>query len=90
MAEIERLRAKGGPESGSFLMNWLDEYDVGSQSNNWAASDLDDSGWKTVQIPGGFAELGVADVPSICWFRKEIHPAGSVARGPGDALPRLD
>jgi sialate O-acetylesterase len=72
LAEIERLHAKGGPESGSFLMNWLDEYDVGSQSNNWSAADLNDSSWKTVQIPGGFSELGVADVPSICWFRKEL------------------
>lgn len=72
MAEIEKLRIKGGSESGSFLMNWLDEYDVGSQSNNWSAAGLDDSGWKPVQIPGGFSELGVADVPSICWFRKEF------------------
>ena len=72
LAEIERLHAKGGPEYGSFLMHWLDEYDVGLQSNTWAAADLDDAGWKTVQIPGGFAELGVADAPSICWFRKEF------------------
>jgi sialate O-acetylesterase len=72
LAEIERLHAKGGPEYGSFLMHWLDEYDVGSQSNTWAAAGLDDAGWKTVQIPGGFAELGVPDAPSICWFRKEF------------------
>ena len=72
LAEIERLHAKGGPEYGSFLMHWLDEYDVGLQSNTWAAAELDDAGWKTVQIPGGFSELGVADVPSICWFRKEF------------------
>ncbi len=71
LAEIERLHAKGGPEYGSFLMHWLDEYDVG-QSNHWDAADFDDSSWKTVQIPGGFEELGVAEVPSICWFRKEI------------------
>jgi len=82
LAEIGRLHAKGGPEYGSFLMHWLDEYDVGLQSNTWAAVDLDDAGWKPVQIPGGFAELGVADVPSICWFRKEFIlpdplPAGS-------------
>ena len=70
LAEIERLHAKGGPEYGSFLMHWLDEYDAGSQSNTWAAAELDNAGWKTVQIPGGFSELGVADVPSICWFRK--------------------
>jgi sialate O-acetylesterase len=72
LAEIERLRAKGGPQYGSFLMHWLDEYDAGSGSNNWAAANLDDSGWSQVQIPGGFAELGVADVPGICWFRKEF------------------
>src|SRR5208282_3935489 len=72
LMEIERLHAKGGPEYGSFLMHWLDEYDMGSQSNTWAAAELDDSGWKTVQIPGGFSELGVADVPSLCWFRKEF------------------
>ena len=91
LAEIERLHAKGGPEYGSFLMHWLDEYDVGSQSNTWAAADLDDSGWKPVQIPGGFQELGVADVPSVCWFRKEFTLPDPLPRGPGDdiALARL-
>ena len=71
LAEIERLHAKGGPEYGSYLMHWLDEYDVGI-SNGWANAKFDDANWKTVQIPGGFQELGVADVPSVCWFRKEI------------------
>ncbi len=68
--EIARLRAKGGPEYGSFLMHWLDEYDIGN--NVWSASNFDDSSWKTVTVPGGFAELGVGDVPAICWFRKEV------------------
>jgi sialate O-acetylesterase len=72
LAEIKRLHAKGGLEYGSFLTHWLDEYDKGLQSNTWAAADLDDAGWKPVQIPGGFSELGVVDVPSICWFRKEF------------------
>ena len=80
LAEIERLHVKGGPEYGSFLMHWLDEYDVGN--NVWSAAGFDDSKWKPVQIPGGFAELGVADVPCICWFRKEFTlpdplPAGT-------------
>lgn len=82
LAEIERLHAKGGPEYGSFLMHWLDEYDTGSQSNTWAATELDDSGWKTVQIPGGFSELGVADVPSLCWFRKEFTLPDPLPAGP--------
>jgi len=70
LAEIEKLHAKGGPEYGSFLMHWLDEYDIGN--NLWSAANFDDSSWKTVQVPGGFSELGVADVPSVCWFRKEF------------------
>jgi sialate O-acetylesterase len=70
LAELERLRAKGGPEYGNYIMHWYDEYDIGLKSNTWAAVDLDDSSWKTVHIPGGFQELGVAATPSVCWFRK--------------------
>jgi sialate O-acetylesterase len=70
LAEIARLHAKGGPEYGSFLMHWLDENDAGN--NVWSATDFDDSSWKTVTIPGGFAELGIGDTPGICWFRKEF------------------
>ena len=89
LAEIARLRAKGGPEYGSFLMHWLDDYDIGN--NLWNMPNFDDSAWKTVQIPrpgvsspspnggedqgkgaGAFAALGVGDVPSICWFRKDV------------------
>ncbi|HVU08884.1 MAG TPA: sialate O-acetylesterase [Verrucomicrobiae bacterium] len=80
--EIARLHAKGGPEYGSFLMHWLDEYDIGN--NLWSAENFDDSNWKTVTVPGGFKELGLPDEPGICWFRKEIVlpnllPAGKAA-----------
>ena len=78
--EMERLRAKGGPQYGNFIMHWYDEYDVGL-SNKWMAADLDDSGWKTVRIPGGFGELGVPDTPSVCWFRKEITLPDPVPAG---------
>src|SRR5665213_169642 len=80
LAEIARLHAKGGPEYGSFLMHWLDEYDIGN--NLWSAENFDDSKWKTVEIPGGFKELGVADVPGICWFRKEITLPNPLPPGP--------
>ncbi|MGD0814452.1 MAG: sialate O-acetylesterase [Verrucomicrobiota bacterium] len=80
--EIERLRANGAPEYGSFLMHWLDEYDAGLKGNTWAAADLDDSNWKTVKIPGGFAELDVADSPAVCWFRKEFTLADPLPAGP--------
>lgn len=70
LAEIARLHAKGGPEYGSFLMHWLDEYDIGN--NLWQAVNFDDSSWKPVQIPGDFSALGVGDEPCVCWFRREI------------------
>jgi sialate O-acetylesterase len=72
LAEVNRLKTKGGKQYGNYIMHWYDDYDVGLGSNNWAATRLNDSGWKQVKIPGGFEELGVADVPSVCWFRKEI------------------
>ena len=81
LAEIAKLHAQGGPEYGSFLMHWLDEYDAGSKDKSWAAADLDDAAWQTVTIPGGFAELGVPDQPSVCWFRKEFTLPNSVPAG---------
>jgi len=72
LGEVERLRARGGKIYGNFVMPWYDEFDIG-QSNNWFAPDLDDHDWKTVTLPGGFDELGVAAVPSVCYFRKTIN-----------------
>jgi len=71
LAGMNKLNARGGPQYGSFLMHWLDEYDVGL-SNKWAAPGFDDANWQTVSIPGAFSEMGLADVPCVCWFRKEI------------------
>ena len=72
IAAIERLKASGGPQLGSFLMHWLDDYDPGAKGDAWAAPLLDDSGWKEVDVPGAFAELGVEASPCVCWFRREI------------------
>jgi sialate O-acetylesterase len=63
-------------------MHWLDEFDAGSRSNSWAAAALDDADWKTVHVPGGFQELRVADVPSICWFRKGFTLPDPLPDGP--------
>jgi sialate O-acetylesterase len=71
LAEVARLAASGAPEYGNFVMHWYDEYDIGSKGK-WADPDLDDSSWKPVVIPGGFAELGVPETPALAWFRKEV------------------
>jgi sialate O-acetylesterase len=33
MDEVVRLRAKGGPQYGNFIMHWYDEYDAGLKGN---------------------------------------------------------
>ena len=71
LAELDRLAAAGAPEYGNYIQHWYEEYDAGLKGN-WAAPTFDDSSWKTVSIPGGFAELGVPDTPGVAWFRKEI------------------
>ncbi len=71
LAELAKMTAAGAPEYGNYVMHWYDQYDAGLKGN-WAAPDLDDSSWKTVDIPGGFEELGVPDTPAVVWFRKEV------------------
>jgi sialate O-acetylesterase len=71
LAELEKQTAANGPEYGNYVMHWYDQYDVGLKGN-WSAEDFDDSSWKAVDIPGGFAELGVPETPALVWFRREI------------------
>jgi sialate O-acetylesterase len=77
ISELNHIAAKGtNPEYGNFVMPWYDEYDIGMKQH-WAAPDYDDSSWKQVTIPGGFAELGVPDTPALVYFRKDsMFPTG--------------
>ena len=83
VAVVERRRKAGGPQYGNYIMHWYDEFDIGSKNGSWADPALDDSSWKKVQIPGRFAELGVADVPSLMWLRKEITLPETLPQGSG-------
>ena len=68
---VDSLAAAKAPEYGYYIQHWYDQYDIGLKGN-WSAPDFDDSAWKPVTIPGGFAELGVPDTPVLAYFRKEI------------------
>ncbi len=81
VAEVEHRRQAGGPQYGNYIMHWYDEYDIGSRNGSWADPAVDDSSWKTVQVPGDFKELGVAGVPSLCWLRKEIMLPETLPQG---------
>lgn len=82
IAEVERRSQMDGKQYGNYIMHWYDEYDIGSKNGSWADPALDDSSWKTLQIPGNFQELGVSDVPSLCWLRKEITLPETLPQGP--------
>ena len=86
LAELDRLRAAGAPEYGNYIMHWYDLYDMGLKGN-WAMPGLDDSAWKSVEIPGGFSELGVPETPAVAWFRREVDLPDPIPAG--RALLRL-
>lgn len=74
VAKLADLRTREIPrEYGSFLMHWLDDYDVGQAADPaWSAPELDDSDWQTVQVPNGFDGLSLGEAPGVAWFRKEV------------------
>ena len=71
LREVVRLHSQGGTEYGNYISHWNDEFDPG-QKDNWAAPNLDESDWRAVTVPGGFAELGVPMTPAVCYFRKTV------------------
>ena len=93
LTELERLTATGALEYGNYVMHWYDQYDVGIRGN-WAAPDFDDSTWKSVNIPGGFSDLGIPDTPAVAWFRKEIVVPDLIPAGRGllflGSIERMD
>jgi sialate O-acetylesterase len=93
LAEIDRLKAQGGPEYGNFISHWYDEFDRG-QKDGWSGAGFDDSGWKMVHIPGSFEELGEPEKPAVVWFRREVTlpdplPGGTVTLSLG-VVERMD
>jgi sialate O-acetylesterase len=80
LAEIARLKARGGEEYGNYVSHWYDEFDRG-QREGWGDEKFDDSAWKATTLKTGFVALGVPESPAVCWFRREIElpdplPAG--------------
>ncbi len=71
LAETERLQKLDGPVYGNFVMHWYDEFDRGV-AGDWGNAELDVTGWKSVSLKEGFAQLGVASTPAVVWFRREI------------------
>ncbi|SHL01947.1 sialate O-acetylesterase [Flavobacterium chilense] len=50
------------------LVNKTDE----GLKNNWSDPELNDSNWKTMQVPGYWADNALGNVNGAVWFRKEF------------------
>lgn len=73
MAELDRLRGNVPTEYGSFLMHWLDDYDIGENAETpWQSYELNDSDWADVSVPNGVDDLGMGEHPGVIWLRKEV------------------
>ena len=83
LAELEKWASQGAPEYGNYVMHWYDQYDIGLKEN-WASAELDDSTWKTVDLPTGFPQPAAGDSPILVWFRKHILLPDPLP--PGDAF----
>jgi sialate O-acetylesterase len=81
VAAMEKLRASGAKEYGSFLMHWLDDYDAGSGANPWQGADLPDADWAEVAVPGNALVAGSAAAPAVTWFRREITLPDPLPKG---------
>lgn len=40
--------------------------------NNWKNPDLDDNNWKTMNVPGYWADNELGNINGVVWFRKEF------------------
>lgn len=71
LEKLQYFASQGAPEYGNYVMHWYDEYDIGLKEH-WENESGDGAEWKSVSIPGGFAEIGVPDTPAVVWFKREI------------------
>jgi len=83
LAEIARLRDRGAPVYGNYVMHWYDDYDRGV-AGHWSGEIVDEQTWVPASLHDVFAKLGVPAAPAVVWLRRELNlpdplPAG-VAR----------
>lgn len=81
LAEIAKLRARGAPVYGNYVMHWYDEYDRGVAAG-WSAEKVDDQAWTPASLHDVFTKLGVPTSPAVVWLRREITLPDPLPAGP--------
>ena len=89
LAQLEAIRAtKNSPTPGGMdaFSAWYLKNDPGSSlTSSWGNPDFDDSGWKTMTLPGLFQDTGFPELnnqQSVVWFRKTVDLNADVAAKP--------
>lgn len=60
----------------------LSKIDEGYQGKSWKSTDLDDSQWKMMNVPGYWADGELGHINGVVWFRKEIQVPESMTGKP--------
>ncbi len=60
----------------------LNSKDEGLLDNKWSNTNIDDSNWKTMEIPGFWANTSMGNTNGVVWFRKEITVPESLINKP--------
>jgi sialate O-acetylesterase len=77
--DLIKSTESGEQAAGKAWYNELDQTDLGLKQH-WEKSDLDDSGWKTMTVPGSWEDQE-GSFDGTVWLRKEIIlPKGSAAQ----------
>lgn len=81
LAEMARLRGRGAPVYGNFVMHWYDDFDRGV-AGRWAEAAFDDRTWTSASLHDVFTRLGVPATPAVAWLRRDVAlpdplPAGA-------------
>lgn len=77
--DLIKSTESGEQAAGKAWYSELDQTDLGLKQH-WEKSDLDDSGWKTMTVPGSW-EHQEGSFDGTVWLRKEIIlPKGSAAQ----------
>lgn len=82
LVEMARLRERGAPAYGNFVMHWYDEFDRGL-AGQWSEAGFDDRAWTPADLHDVFTRLGVPVTPAVAWLRRDVDlpdplPAGAV------------
>ncbi len=70
-AVIDSIEKADQTRSGKWYSE-IQKKDTGL-AQNWKAPDIDDSSWRTMNIPGYWADTELGPKNGVVWFRKNIH-----------------